>query len=121
MTSIDIACDLHDRDETGYVWAYLDEARNPSLIVPGAIVIAGEPDAPAVVEVVDLAETPAGTLAHLRPLPGASRTICSSLNEPPPPPELLGVKAQAPLSTVGLPEQLSGGELLPPRADPGPS
>ena len=28
LTSIDIACDLHDRDETGYVWAYLDEARN---------------------------------------------------------------------------------------------
>ncbi len=71
LANIDISCDLHDRDETGYVWAYLDEARNPSLIVPGAIVIAGEPDAPAVVEVVDLAETPTGTLVHLRPLPGA--------------------------------------------------
>lgn len=71
LISIDISCDLHDRDETGYIWAYLDEARNPSLIVPGAILIAGEPDAPAVVEVVDVAETPTGTLVHLRPLPGA--------------------------------------------------
>ncbi len=71
MISIDISCDLHDRDETGYLWAYLDEARDPSLIEPGAIVIAGEPDAPAVTEVVDLTESPTGTLVHLRLLPGS--------------------------------------------------
>lgn len=38
MISIDISCDLHDRDETGYLWAYLDEARDPSLVGAGAIV-----------------------------------------------------------------------------------
>ena len=70
MTSIDITCDLHDRDETGYIWAYLDEARDPSLIQPGAIVIAGETEAPAVTEVVDVAQSPTGPIVHLRLLPG---------------------------------------------------
>lgn len=70
MISVDITCDLSDEDETGYVWAPLDEAADPALIVPGAIVVAGDEDAPAVAEVVDLVEKPAGTIAHLKLLPG---------------------------------------------------
>ena len=46
MVTIDITCDLMDEDETGYVWTFLREARDPSLIEPGAIVVAGDPDAP---------------------------------------------------------------------------
>jgi hypothetical protein len=38
-----------------------------ALVVPGAIVVAGDAEAPAVVEVVD---KPAGTIVHLRLLPG---------------------------------------------------
>ncbi|MGH8905282.1 MAG: hypothetical protein ACRD0K_01895 [Egibacteraceae bacterium] len=71
MISIDIAADLNDEDETGYVWTFLDEARNPALITPGAIVVAGDPDSPAVAEVVDLIDRPAGRVVHLRLLPGA--------------------------------------------------
>jgi tetrahydrodipicolinate N-succinyltransferase len=41
------------------------------VIEPGAIVVAGTPDAPAVAEVVDLVKKPAGTVVHLRILPGA--------------------------------------------------
>ncbi len=37
-----------DEDETCYVWTFLHEAREPALIEPGAIVVAGDPDAPAV-------------------------------------------------------------------------
>ncbi|MBO0692986.1 MAG: hypothetical protein J2P58_08825 [Acidimicrobiaceae bacterium] len=70
MISIDITCDLHDRDETGFIWTYLDEARDPTLIEPGAIVIAGEPDVPAVAEVMDVTEGSTGTIVHLRLLPG---------------------------------------------------
>ena len=70
MVSVDITCDLMDEDETGYVWTFLHEAKDPSLIEPGAIVIAGDPDAPAVAEVVDVVDKTAGTVVHLRLLPG---------------------------------------------------
>lgn len=71
MLSIDIPCDLTDVDETGYVWTFLREARDPELIQPGAIVVAGDPDTPAVAEVVDVVAKPAGQVVHLRLLPGA--------------------------------------------------
>jgi hypothetical protein len=41
------------------------------LIEPGAIVVAGDPDAPAVAEVVDIVDKRAGPVVHLRVLPGA--------------------------------------------------
>jgi hypothetical protein len=34
--------DLNDEDETGYVWTFLDEARDPAQIAPGALVVAGD-------------------------------------------------------------------------------
>lgn len=70
MVTVDITCDLMDEDESGYVWTFLREARDPGLIEPGAIVIAGDEDAPAVAEVVEIVEKPAGRVVHLRPLPG---------------------------------------------------
>jgi hypothetical protein len=70
VISVDIPCDLSDEDETGFVWAFVDEAADPSLITPGAIVVAGDPDAPAVAEVVDVIDKPAGAVAHLKLLPG---------------------------------------------------
>ncbi len=71
MVSIDISCDLMDEDETGYVWTFLREARDPSVIEPGAIVVAGDADAPAVAEVIDIVDKAAGIVVHLRLLPGA--------------------------------------------------
>ena len=71
MVSVDITCDLMDEDETGHVWTFLREARDSALIEPGAIVVAGDEDAPAVAEVVDIVEKPAGKVVHLRVLPGA--------------------------------------------------
>jgi len=70
MVSVDITCDLMDEDETGHVWTFLREARDPALIEPGAIVVAGDEDAPAVAEVVDIVEKPSGKVVHLRVLPG---------------------------------------------------
>jgi hypothetical protein len=70
MVSVDITCDLMDEDESGYVWTFLREARDPALIEPGAIVVAGDEDAPAVAEVVEIVEKPAGQVVHLRVLPG---------------------------------------------------
>ncbi len=71
MVSVDINCDLMDEDESGYVWTFLREARDPRLIEPGAIVVAGDEDAPAVAEVVEIVEKPSGLVVHLRLLPGA--------------------------------------------------
>ena len=71
MVSVDITCDLMDEDETGYVWTFLRDARDPTSIEPGAIVVAGDADAPAVAEVIDIVEKPAGQVVHLRVLPEA--------------------------------------------------
>lgn len=71
MISVDITCDLMDEDETGYIWTFLSEARDPSLVEPGAIVVAGDADAPAVAQVIDIVDKPAGKVVHLRVLPGA--------------------------------------------------
>ncbi len=70
MIAVDIRADLNAEDQTGYVWAFLDEARDPSVITPGALVVAGDEDAPAVAAVVDLVEHPNGTIVHLDVLPG---------------------------------------------------
>jgi len=70
LITVDITADLNDEDETGFVWTFVDEARDPSLIRPGAIVVAGDADTPAVAQVVDLVDRPAGTVVHLRLLPG---------------------------------------------------
>jgi hypothetical protein len=71
MVTIDIPADLNDEDETGFVWTFLDEARAPEFVTPGAIVVTGDEDAPAVAEVVDLVEKGTGTVVHLRILPGS--------------------------------------------------
>ena len=70
MTSVDITADLNSEDETGLVWTFLDEARDQALIVPGEMVVAGATLTPTVCQVVDLVAKPAGTIVHLRPLPG---------------------------------------------------
>lgn len=71
MTRIDIMADLNSEDETGFVWTFLDEADDPSVVRPGEVVVAGSPLTPAVCEVVDLVEKPVRTVVHLRVLPGS--------------------------------------------------
>jgi hypothetical protein len=71
MITVDITADLNGEDETGFVWTLLAEARDPSLIEPGAIVVAGDTDAPAVTEVVDIVDKASLKVVHLRVLPGA--------------------------------------------------
>jgi hypothetical protein len=61
---------LNDEDETGYVWTFLDEARGPGQIRPGVLVVAGDEEAAAVCQVVDLMPAGDGTIVHLRLLPG---------------------------------------------------
>lgn len=52
--AIDIDVDWNTQDDTGLPWTFVDEATDPSRIVPGAFVIAGRGTAVAVAEVVDV-------------------------------------------------------------------
>lgn len=70
MYVVDITADLNDEDDTGFVWTFLDEARDSAEIVAGAIVVAGDEDAAAVCQVVDLVPAGDGVIVHLRMLPG---------------------------------------------------
>ena len=70
MYHVDITADLNDEDETGYVWTFLDEAREPSQIKPGTLVVAGDEDAAAICQVIDLIPAGDGTIVHLKLLPG---------------------------------------------------
>jgi hypothetical protein len=70
MYHVDITADLNDEDETGYVWTFLDEAREPSQIKPGTLVVAGDEDAAAICQVIDLTPAGDGTIVHLKLLPG---------------------------------------------------
>jgi hypothetical protein len=64
---IDLFVDLNAEDETGLPWTYLDQASDPSVVVPGRLIVVGAGSALAIAEVVDVA---ADGLVHLRPLPG---------------------------------------------------
>ena len=64
---VDIWADFNSTDDTGLPWTLLDEAAEPSRIVPGAFVLAGSEHARAVAEVVDVGDD---GVVHLRPLPG---------------------------------------------------
>lgn len=67
---IDIPCDIQQVDHTGYVWTFLDEARDPALVSAGSIVIAADVVDPVIARVVDLAPNGDRTIVHLEVLPG---------------------------------------------------
>jgi hypothetical protein len=67
---VDIPCDVQQVDGTGFVWTFLDEARDPSRIAVGAIVVTGDEVDPVLARVVSLTERPSGIKVHLQLLPG---------------------------------------------------
>lgn len=66
-------------DVSGFVWTFLDEAADPSVIVAGAIVT-GDPDEPVMARVVDIVGTGSETLVHLDVLPGAAALYADALH-----------------------------------------
>lgn len=76
---IDIPCDVQQIDETGFVWTFLDEARDPSLITEGAIVIAADEVDPVIARVVSLSPEANGTVVRLEILPGDPREYVEAL------------------------------------------
>jgi hypothetical protein len=67
---VDIPCDVHDEDELGMPHALLSEARHPSTIVPGAILITADDEDPVFARVHSLTQQGDVTVVHLELLPG---------------------------------------------------
>ena len=82
MIRVDISADLNNEDETGLVWTFLDEALDPTLVRPGALVVAGSALTPAVCEVVDLVEKAASTIDRPPANPAGSRGPVQSSARP---------------------------------------
>ncbi len=78
-TEIDIPCDVQQVDGTGFVWTFLDEARDPARIVEGAIVVTGDEVDPVLARVVALTERPGGMKVHLDLLPGDPTEYAAAL------------------------------------------
>ncbi|HLN15278.1 MAG TPA: hypothetical protein VK277_00875 [Acidimicrobiales bacterium] len=63
---VDLVVDLNSEDDSGLPWTFIDEARDPSLVVEGAWLVVGEGSATAVAQVVEID----GDIVRVRPLPG---------------------------------------------------
>lgn len=72
--SIDLEADLNDQDHSGYCWSLLEDASDPSIIKPGAVILAGGGDADgeavAVARVVEVEHLGHATIVRFEILPG---------------------------------------------------
>ena len=76
---VDIPCDVQQVDGTGFVWAFLDEARDPRWITAGAIVVTGDAADPVLARVVSLTDRPSGVKVHLEILSGEPTDYADAL------------------------------------------
>ena len=67
QSQVDLRIDLSTMDETGLSWAFLDEAPDPSVIVPSHHVVLGSGAAVAVAVVVDITDD---SVVHVQPTLG---------------------------------------------------
>lgn len=68
---VDLEFDFASEDESGYLWTWLDNARDPAQIVAGAVLTMRDGEDLAMGQVVDLVDEANGTIVHIRLLPGA--------------------------------------------------
>lgn len=76
---VDIPCDVQQIDESGFPWAFLDEARDPARIIEGAIVVSGDSQDPVVARVVEVASIASGVRVRLQVLPGEPAEYAEAL------------------------------------------
>lgn len=70
FVDVDLEVDFHGVDETGYLWTRLSDARDPSLIKPGVVLVLADGEALAMGRIVDLFEVDGKTFVHAEVLPG---------------------------------------------------
>ena len=68
MDSVDLEADLNAQDDDGLGWSTLDAARDPSRVRPGALLLAGNSQAKAVVRVTTVDDD---GQVHFAILPGS--------------------------------------------------
>ena len=64
---IDLIVDLNTMDETGLPWAFIDRAREKSLIRPGNTIIVGSGSIKAVATITDVTDV----VVHVQPIRGS--------------------------------------------------
>lgn len=79
LVVVDLPADVQQYDQTGHVWTLLDEARDPSIVLPGAILVAGDDEDPFLARVVDLEPSGSVTKVHLEVLPGDPAEYAAAL------------------------------------------
>lgn len=65
---VDLRIDLQTMDETGLPWTFLDQAPDPSRVIPGRHIVVGSGAAVAVAVVVDITDE---GIVHVQPLKGS--------------------------------------------------
>ncbi len=74
--AVTLPADVNQVDDTGYVWAFLGDAGEPSRIWPGAIIVAGDAVEPFLARVIDVIDGPGGdSIVHLDVLGVPDQTI----------------------------------------------
>jgi len=71
FVDVDLEVDFHSIDQTGYLWTRLSDARDPSIIKPGAVLVLADGEALAMGRIVDLFDVDGKTFVHVDVLPGA--------------------------------------------------
>lgn len=63
---VSLPADVNQVDDTGYVWAFLDTAKEPERVHAGAVIVAGDESEPFLARVVDQVPGPGGrSIVHL--------------------------------------------------------
>ncbi len=63
---VTLPADVQQVDQTGLVWAFLDQATFSDRVVEGALIVAGDSDEPFLARVVDIVDGPNGrSIVHL--------------------------------------------------------
>lgn len=67
---VDLPADLNDRDADGFCFSLKHTARDPAVVESGSVIVEGNEDAPAFVEVIDQRDLGEVTLVRFRILQG---------------------------------------------------
>lgn len=74
--AVTLPADVNQVDETGFVWAFLNDSAEPERVSPGSIIVAGDAEEPFLARVVDVVDAPGGdSIVHLDVLGLPEQTI----------------------------------------------
>jgi hypothetical protein len=63
---VTLPADVHQIDETGFVWTFLAEAEDSARVIVDHVIVAGDADEPFMARVVDISESSSGRMiVHL--------------------------------------------------------